>query len=79
MPKMQTYSTTFNNDSIYISRAFLGFQGDWLRVVADKQANPLYTTDLLWDPDISPSGLTESIALQRLPFFGGGAAGAIRN
>ena len=67
----QTYSTAFSNDNIYISRAFLGYQNDWLRFVGGKQPNPFYTSDLLWDPDISPSGLAETINLSHWPFFGG--------
>jgi len=69
----QTYSTAYNNDSIYISRAFLGWQNDWMKIIAGKQPNPLYTTDLLWDPDVNPAGLTENISLTRLPLFGGAA------
>ncbi len=71
----QGYSSAFNNDGIFISKAFLGWQNDWLKIVAGKQTNPFYTTDLLWDPDINPAGLTETIALHKLPIFGGGAAG----
>ena len=72
----QTYSTAFNNDSIFVSRAFLGWQNDWLKIIAGKQANPFYTTDLLWDPDINPAGLTESIAFHKMPLFGGGGRDA---
>ena len=69
----QTYSAGFNNDSIFISRAYLGWQNDFLKIVAGKQANPFYTTDLVWDPDINPAGLTETVALHKLPIFGGSA------
>ena len=69
----QTFSNGFNNDSIFISRAFLGWQNDWLKIVAGKQANPFYTTDLVWDPDINPAGLTETVAFHRMPLFGGSA------
>ncbi|MEP6671521.1 MAG: putative porin [Chthoniobacter sp.] len=67
----QTFSGGFNNDSIFISRAYLGWQNDWLRIVAGKQANPFYTTDLVWDPDIQPAGLTEKISFHKMPLFGG--------
>jgi hypothetical protein len=67
----QTYSSGFNNDGIFISRAFLGWHNDWLNITAGKQKNPFYTTDLLWDPDINPAGLTETIAFHRMPLFGG--------
>ncbi|MEP6670816.1 MAG: putative porin [Chthoniobacter sp.] len=67
----QTYSAGFNNDSIFISRAFFGWQNDYLKVVVGKQANPFYTTDLVWDPDINPAGFTETLALHKIPLFGG--------
>jgi hypothetical protein len=35
-------------------------------VVAGKQANPFYTTDLVWDPDIFPQGLVERIDFHKL-------------
>ncbi|MDP9292380.1 MAG: putative porin, partial [Verrucomicrobiota bacterium] len=66
-----------NNYSIFISRAFLGWHSsdDFLTVVAGKQANPFYTTDLVWDPDINPQGLTETVKFHKL-YFGGGSSGA---
>ena len=67
----QTYSNGFNNDNIFISRAYLGWHNDWLKIVAGKQANPFYTTDLVWDPDITPAGVTETIAFHKMPLFGG--------
>ncbi|MEO6038859.1 MAG: putative porin, partial [Saprospiraceae bacterium] len=69
----QTYSNGFNNDNIFISRAYLGWQNDWLKIVAGKQANPFYTTELVWDPDINPAGFTETISLHKLPIFNGGS------
>ncbi|MDR3404928.1 MAG: putative porin [Chthoniobacter sp.] len=67
----QTYSAGFNNDPIFISRAFFGWQNDWLKVIVGKQANPFYTTDLVWDPDINPAGFTETLSITKL--FGGSA------
>ncbi len=69
----QTYSSGFNNDGIFISRAYLGWHNDWLNITAGKQANPFYTTDLLWDPDINPAGVTETITFHKMPLFGGSA------
>jgi hypothetical protein len=40
--------------------------------VLGKQPNPFYTTDLLWDPDINPSGIVEQFHLHKL--FALGAA-----
>ncbi len=70
---MQTFGDNtggdgFDNFNIYISRAFLGWKNDWLTVVVGKQANPFYTTELVWDQDINPSGLTEAIDLGKALF-----------
>jgi hypothetical protein len=35
---------------------------DWLTVTGGKQRNPLYTTDLVWDPDINPEGASETMS-----------------
>ena len=69
----QTFSNGFNNDSIFISKAFMGWKNDWASVVVGKQKNPFYTTDLVWDPDINPAGIVETISLNKL--FGRGASG----
>lgn len=63
----QTFGTAFGNYNIYISRAFVGWNAtDWMTIVAGKQANPFYTTDLVWDPDINPEGLVERIEFHKL-------------
>lgn len=69
----QTFTNGFDNDGIFISKAFLGYKNDWLNVTAGRQKNPFYTTDLVWDPDINPSGVTETISITKL--FGLGQAG----
>ena len=66
----QTFSNGFDNDGIFISKAFFGFKNDWGSVIVGKQKNPFYTTDLVWDPDINPAGVVETIAFHKL--FGGG-------
>ena len=71
-----TGASGFGNYNIYISRAFVGWNAtDWLTLVGGKQANPFYTTDLVWDPDINPDGFVEKIDLIKL--FNGGFAEAI--
>jgi hypothetical protein len=63
----QTFENGFNDYGIFISRAFLGWNAaDWLTVVAGKQPNPLYATELTWDADINPTGLSESIKFHEL-------------
>ena len=69
----QTFSNGFDNDGIFISKAFMGWKNDWASVVIGKQKNPFYSTDLVWDPDINPGGIVETISLNKL--FGGGHAG----
>lgn len=62
----QTFGPAFSNYGIYIDRAFMGWRNDWLMVEAGKFANPFYTTDLIWDPDINPDGFVQSIAFHKL-------------
>jgi len=58
-----TGASGFGNYNVYISRAFVGWGNDWLTLVGGKQANPFYTTDLVWDPDINPDGFVEKVDL----------------
>ena len=68
----QTYENGFDDYNIFISKAFLKWEpNEWLTVTAGKFSNPFYTTDLVWDSDINPTGLAESIALHKLFNFGG--------
>jgi len=69
----QTFSNGFDNDPLFISKAFFGWKNDWASVVIGKQKNPFYTTDLVWDNDINPAGVTETIAFHKL--IGRGLAG----
>ncbi len=63
----ETVQPGYTDSSIFINRIFLGVNiSDWGTVVLGKQKNPLYTTDLVWDPDISPYGVSESISLDHL-------------
>jgi len=68
----QTFDNGFSNYPIYISRAYVGWKNDadWLTVVGGKQPNPFYTSDMVWDPNIDPSGLAEVVKFHKL--FGGG-------
>ncbi|HRE06698.1 MAG TPA: putative porin, partial [Opitutaceae bacterium] len=56
----QTFQDGNNDYSLSLARAYLSWQPNlhWL-VVAGKQRNLLYTTDLVWDADINPQGVTE--------------------
>lgn len=63
----QTYTGGFRNYDIFVSRAFIGWNAaDWFTIVAGKQPNPFYTTELLWDADINPAGIVEQIRFHKL-------------
>ncbi len=63
----QTFENGFSDYDIFISRAYLGWNAtDWLTVIVGKQPNPFYTTELVWDPDLNPQGLVETIAFHKL-------------
>jgi hypothetical protein len=63
----QTFENGFNDYDIFISRAYLGWDATkWLRVVGGKMPSYFYNTDLMWDPDINPTGAFESIAFHKL-------------
>ncbi len=54
------------NYPIYISKAFLGWNPiPGVTVIGGKQVNPFYTTDLVWDADINPTGFTERVDLHK--------------
>jgi hypothetical protein len=60
--KNATYTGGYDLYNIYISRAFLGWIPEpGLTFIGGKQANPFYTTDLVYDIDIEPAGLVERI------------------
>jgi Putative porin len=70
----QTYTGGFQNYGIYLSKAFLGWNGyPGLTLIAGKFDNPFYATDLFWDPNIYPQGLVERIDFDQL--FGWNSAG----
>jgi hypothetical protein len=67
-----TVSEGFDNYSLYLWRFFVGWHSkdDNYRIVAGKQPNPFYEeTEMLWDADISPYGLTETIKYDISPQF----------
>ena len=51
-----------SSDTMSVGLAFIGWKPtDWAQVVAGRQPNPLYTTSMVWDPDIAPEGLSEKL------------------
>src|SRR6266478_4378971 len=70
----QTYTGGFQNYGIYISKAFLGWNGyPGLAIIAGKQDNPFYSNNLFWDPNTYPQGLVERVDFDK--FFGWNSAG----
>lgn len=66
----------FSDYNIYISRAFIGYNAtDWATVIFGKQANPFYTTDMVWDTDVNPQGLVEVIRFDKMNFGGSSVGG----
>jgi hypothetical protein len=60
----QTFTEGYDNYSIYIDKAFAGWTpNDWFTLIIGKQANPFYTTDLVWSPDLNPNGAVETVDL----------------
>ena len=65
--KNATYTGGYDNYSIYLSRAFMGWNPmPGLTFIAGKQANPFYTTDLIYDPEVDPSGVVERIDFDKI-------------
>lgn len=58
----QTLENGADDYSINLARAYVAYTHDDLYLVAGKQKNLLYTTDLVWDSDINPQGFTEQYA-----------------
>lgn len=49
-----------NKEALYVKRAMLGWNAtDWLALEAGRLANPLYTTSMVWDGDLTVEGLAE--------------------
>ncbi len=47
---------------IAVGQAYLGWHGqDWLDLTLGKMPNPLYTTPMVWDPDLNPEGAAEHL------------------
>ncbi len=52
-----TIGAGFSKFSLNVGLLYLTYQPwDWLTLTGGKIRNPFYTTDVLWDPDVSPEG-----------------------
>jgi len=56
----QTFTNMADDYGVFITRAYVGWQPNlnWAFVLG-KQKNIMYTTDLRWDADINPQGVSE--------------------
>lgn len=50
--------------NIFIDRAYLAWKpASCIKIVGGKHKNPLFTSSLVWDPDVNPEGLSESFSI----------------
>jgi hypothetical protein len=67
----QTFGSAYEKAAINVGLVYLQWKPlDWLTLTGGKMRNPLYTTDLVWDPDINPEGGAEQ-ASWTFPIGGG--------
>ena len=53
-------SSLNDKEALYVKRAMVGYTAtDWLTVEAGRAENPLYTTPMVWDADLTVEGLIE--------------------
>lgn len=58
----QTLGNSGNKFSFALDRAYLNYQPtSWLKFTGGRMANPWYSTDLVWDPDMSFDGVAATI------------------
>ena len=51
-----------SKDVVAVGLAYIGWKPtSWLQVIGGRQPNPMYTTPMVWDPDITPEGLSEKL------------------
>ncbi|MEZ0295977.1 MAG: putative porin [Candidatus Methylacidiphilales bacterium] len=56
----QSFGSGYGKFGINVGLIYLKYNPtDWVSLIAGKQKNSFYTTDLVWDNDINPEGATE--------------------
>ena len=51
-----------NKETLFVKRAMWGWNvTDWAAIEAGRIANPLYTTEMVWDKDLTMEGLAEKL------------------
>jgi hypothetical protein len=58
----QSFDGHARGKEIFIDRAYASWQPfDFLKITGGKHKNPLFTTPLVWDPDVNSEGISESL------------------
>jgi Putative porin len=70
----QTLGNQYGKFGINVGLVYLQWKPyNWVTLTGGKQRNPLYTTDLVWDPDINPEGGSEVLSWNLPLDFGSSA------
>jgi hypothetical protein len=68
----QTLGNYFNNYQIVLNQAYVDYQPkEWIKVIAGRFANPWFSTDMVWNNDLSFDGLAVTLS----PKFGEQSSG----
>lgn len=58
----QSFDGHGRGKEIFIDLAYANWEpADFFKITGGKQKNPLFTTPLVWDPDVNPEGVSEKI------------------
>ena|GEM_PF-141836 len=67
----QSFDGHARGKEIWIDRVYASWKAtDYLKITGGKHKNPLFTTPLVWDPDVNPEGLSESLKFDITKRFG---------
>ncbi|MDY6972751.1 MAG: putative porin [Thermodesulfobacteriota bacterium] len=70
----QSFDEHARGKHIFIDRAYAAWKPTkQVTILGGKHKNPLFTTQLVWDPDVNPEGVSESVRLSvsdRVSIFG---------
>ena len=61
----QSFDESFGGKDLFVDRAFLVYRTGGWKLGAGKMANPLTTTDIVWDSDVNPEGFYQSYSAER--------------
>ena len=59
----QSFTDTFDKKPVFIDRAYVKYSPcDFAALTGGKMANPFYSTENVWDPDVTPEGAALQLA-----------------